>query len=84
VVVVPPATTPLPAFSSIVGTIRTINGPAVSVATEDGDPITVDATPNTTVVLNSRQADLADLQPSDRVKVRYDQNLKALTVVALR
>ena len=84
VVVVPPATTPIPAFSSIVGTIRTINGPAISVATEDGDPITVDTTPATTIVLNSRQATLADLQTSDRVKVRYDQNQKALTLVALR
>src|ERR1700733_4496444 len=58
VVVVPPATAQIPAFISIVGTIRTINGPAISVATEDGDPITVDTTPTTTIVLNSRQATL--------------------------
>jgi hypothetical protein len=89
VVVVPPGTNAPVApgnvgFNSLLGTIRTINGPAISVATEDGDPITIDATPSTTIVLNSRQATLADLQPSDRVKVRYDNDLKALTLVAMR
>ncbi|HXY33153.1 MAG TPA: hypothetical protein VEI07_02935 [Planctomycetaceae bacterium] len=86
-VVVAPQTLP-PAgpqgFFSVVGTIRRINGNAVSVAPVDGDLITIDATPGTTVVLNSQQSTLADLRPSDRVKARYDANNQALTLVAVR
>jgi hypothetical protein len=87
VVVVPgsnPLSTPGQGFFSVLGTIGTIKGNAVSVIPEDGDPITIDATPNTTVVLNSEQSSLADLQPSDRVKARYDKDLNAITLVALR
>ncbi len=85
VVVVPPVTTQMPAFSSIAGTIRTINGPAVSVVTEEGDPITVDATPNTTVVLvtvNRRRWPICDRRIA-RVKALRPEP-EALTLVALR
>jgi len=71
-------------FFSVLGTISAINGNAVSVAPEEGDPITIATTPNTTVVLNSQPSSLADLRPSDRVKARYDSALKALTLVAGR
>jgi hypothetical protein len=73
-----------PAFYSMLGTIGTIRGNAVSVIPEEGSPITINTTPNTTIVLNSQQSTLANLRPSDRVKVRYDQNLKAMTLVAVR
>jgi hypothetical protein len=69
---------------SLVGTIRSIKGAAIAVASEDGDPVTIDATPDTKIVLNSRQATLADLQPQDRVKVRYDEAQHAMTLVAVR
>jgi hypothetical protein len=72
------------AFYSVLGTIGTIRGNAISVIPEEGAPITVDATQGTTIVLNSQQSTLADLRPSDRVKVRYDQNLNAMTLVAVR
>ena len=39
---------------------------------------------DTKIVLNSRQATLADLQPQDRVKVRYDDAQHAMTLVAVR
>jgi hypothetical protein len=90
VVVVPGSNVngPLPpggqGFFSVLGTISTIKGNTVSVAPEDGDPVTIDTTPDTTVVLNSQQSSLADLQPSDRVKARYDKDLKAMTLVAVR
>lgn len=71
-------------FFSVLGTIDRINGNAVSVAPEEGDPVTIDTTPNTTVVLNSQPSSLADLKPSDRVKARYDSDLKAMTLVAVR
>ena len=75
---------PAVGFFSLVGTIRTIKGSAVSVASEDGTPITIATTPETKIVLNSKQATLADLQPQDRVKVRYDKDNQALTLVAVR
>jgi len=85
VVVVPGQDAPaLPAFYSVLGTIGTVRGNAVSVIPEEGPPITIAATPNTTIVLNSQQSTLADLRPSDRVKVRYDKNLNAMTLVAVR
>jgi hypothetical protein len=85
VVVVPGQNVPSPVpFYSVLGTIGTIRGNAISVIPENGNPITVDATPNTTIVLNSQQATLADLRPSDRVKVRYDSNQNAMTLVAMR
>lgn len=71
-------------FSSLVGTIRTINGNALSVASADGDPVTIQTTPDTKIVLNSKQATVADLQPQDRVKVRYDKDNQAMTLVAVR
>jgi hypothetical protein len=71
-------------FFSVLGTISGIKGNAVSVAPEEGDPVTIDTTPNTTIVLNSQQSTLADLQPSDRVKARYDKDLQAMTLVAVR
>ncbi len=71
-------------FFSLVGTIRSIKGTAIAVASEDGDPVTIATTPDTKIVLNSRQATLADLQPQDRVKVRYDDALHAMTLVAIR
>jgi hypothetical protein len=71
-------------FVSLVGTIRSINGTAIAVASQDGDPVTIDTTPDTKIVLNSRQALLADLRPQDRVKVRYDSSLHAMTLVAVR
>jgi hypothetical protein len=84
-VVVPGQNAPAPqAFYSVLGTIGTIRGNAISVIPEEGPPITIDATPSTTVVLNSQQSTLADLRPSDRVKARYDKDLNALTLVALR
>lgn len=55
-------------FLSLVGTIRSIRGTAIAVASEDGDPVMIDATPDTKIVLNSRQATLTDLRPEDRVK----------------
>ncbi len=73
-----------PGFFSVVGTIRAIRGNVVAVAPVDGAPVAVDTTPNTTIVLNSEQSTLADLRPTDRVKVRYDQNNQAITLVALR
>jgi hypothetical protein len=79
----PPAG-PAVGFFSLVGSIRTIRGSAVSVASEDGTPITIAATPDTKIVLNSKPATLADLQPQDRVKVRYDKDNQALTLVAVR
>ena len=83
--VVPGATVPLgPGFFSIVGTIQAINGNVVAVAPVDGDPISINMTPNTTIVLNSQPSTLADLRPSDRVKVRYDNADQALTLVAVR
>lgn len=69
---------------SVVGTIRSIRGTAIAVASEEGDPVTVDTTADTKIVLNSRQATLADLQPQDRVKVRYDETQHAMTLVAVR
>jgi hypothetical protein len=75
---------PAVGFYSLVGSIRTIKGGAVSVASEDGIPITIATTPDTKIVLNSKPATLADLQPEDRVKVRYDNDNQALTLVAVR
>jgi hypothetical protein len=84
-VVVPGSNAALPlGFSSLLGTIRAINGNAVTVASADGDPLTIQTTPNTKVVLNSRPSTLEDLLPSDRVKVRYDKSMKAQTLVAVR
>jgi hypothetical protein len=71
-------------FFSVLGTISAIKGNTVSVAPEEGDPVTIDTTRDTTIVLNSQQSSLADLQPSDRVKARYDKDLNAMTVVAVR
>jgi hypothetical protein len=71
-------------FVSVLGTINAIKGNAVSIAPEEGDPITIDTTRNTTIVLNSQQSTLADLHPSDRVKARYDSGLNAMTLVAVR
>lgn len=73
-----------PSFYSMVGTIGAIRGNAVSVIPAEGSPITIATTPSTTIVLDSQQATLANLQPSDQVKVRYDQNLNAMTLVAIR
>src|SRR5580704_5660683 len=69
---------------SMLGTISTIRGNAVSIVGEEGNPVTIDATPNTRFVVNSQPSTLADLRPSDRVKVRYDKNLNAMTLVAVR
>jgi len=71
-------------FYSVLGTISAIKGKALSVAPEEGDPVTIDTTPDTKIVLNSKQSTLADLQPSDRVKARYDSGLNAMTLVAVR
>ncbi len=71
-------------FYSMVGTIGTIRGSAVSVIPEEGSPITINAMPSTTIVLNSQQSALANLVPGDRVKVRYNHNLNAMTLVAIR
>lgn len=76
--------TPAPILYSALGTIGTIRGNAVSIIPEEGSPITINATPNTTIVLNSQQSTLANLVPGDRVKVRYTPNLNAMTLVALR
>jgi hypothetical protein len=71
-------------FFSVLGTISAIRGNVVSVAPEEGAPVTIDTTPNTTIVLNSQPSTLADLRPSDRVKARYDKELNAMTLVAVR
>jgi len=85
VVVVPGSTPTVPlGFSALLGTIRAINGNAVTVVSADGDPQTIQTTPNTKVVLNSRPSTLGDLLPSDRVKVRYDKAMNAQTLVAVR
>ncbi len=84
-VVVPGSNPALPlGFSSLLGTIRAINGSAVTVVPVDGDPLTIQTTPGTKVVLNSRPSTLEDLLPSDRIKVRYDKAMKAQTLVAVR
>ncbi len=83
-VVVQNSLTPAPVLYSALGTIGTIRGNVVSIIPEEGSPIALTATPNTTIVLNSQQATLANLVPGDRVKVRYNQSLDAMTLVALR
>jgi hypothetical protein len=69
---------------SLVGTIRSIRGSSIAVASADANPVSLQITGDTKIVLNSQQATLADLRPEDRVKVRYDGDQHAMTLVAVR
>jgi hypothetical protein len=56
----------------MLGTISTIRGNAVSIVGEEGNPITIDATPSTRIVVNSQPSTLADLrrEASDAHRLR--------------
>ena len=71
-------------YRSVLGTISAINGNAITIVRESGSAVTVNLVPDTSIMVNSGQATLADLQQSDRAKVNYDASGNALSLVALR